>query len=406
MFKKAALALAVLGVASSTFGADVNSFVDDASLDIGLRTYYFWGEEDFRNNPSKGTEKSHAMAQGIRAEYKSGYLYDLVGFDVGLYGAVGLIKDDGKKSSWGLLDGGTRNEDIFKYAATAKVKLNEAAQFKYGVRKLNSELYSDSDSRLTPELTEFASIEVDLGDFDAYVHQIKRSSRRTQEKLEDFDGKVYLTGAHYVFNNDLTLSAAYGQQRNNSRQYFGQVDYPFAVSDGILTVSGNYQHIVAIGSAKGQQGDDTAGLWSAKVAYETGPLLLELAYGKADDYQLGSLNWTGGNQNGGSNLLTDNAYYVTLDAPGMNSYYAGISYDLSESIAGLILDTGYMLGKNDHLKSWEYYARVNYDVPGVENLWLGATWASGRDDYSGKDNANDVDWSHARLQLRYNFSAL
>ena len=406
MFKKAALALAVVGAASSSFAVEANSFFDDASLDLGFRTYYFYGDQKFKAlGRDVGEVKSNALAQGFRADFKSGYFYDLVGLDVGVYTAFGLKTYDGEKDSWGLLGGGTANEDLIKYGATAKLKLGEFGVAKYGTRKLNSDLYSDSDSRLTPELTQAASIEVSYGDLDAYAHQVIRSNYRNTEELVDFKNKVYLAGASYVFNNALSLTTAYGQQKDRNRQYFGQVDYPFAVAEGTtVTVSANYQNVSAIGSAKEALDDDSAGLWSAKIALEAGPVLAELAYGKADEYELNGLNWSGGNGNGGSNLLTDNAYYVTLAAPDMSSYYAGVSYDLAEMMPGLSVDAGYMRGKNDVLVSQEFYTRVNYDVQNVENLWVGATFAKGDDDAG--NGVLTTDWKHARLQLRYDFSAL
>lgn len=392
MFKKAAIALAVVGAASSSFAADVDAFLGDASLDLGFRTYYMQGTD------SDGSSSDKALAQGIRADFKSGYLYDLVGLDFGAYGAVGLITDDGSKGSWGLLDAGTSNEDIFKYGATAKVKLGEFGHLKYGTRKLNSTLYSDSDSRLTPELTQAASAEISYGDLDAYAHQIIRSSTRTGEKLVDFNKKVYLVGGSYVFDNALNLNLAYGQQKDRSKQYFGSLAMPYAVGEGTATVTGNYQRINAAGAEKSgiaAGGKDSANLWSVKASYELGAANVEAAYAKVSEYDF-AINWSGGNGNGGAaDLLTDNGYIIGVDGADTKSYYLGGGYDLSAFVEGLDLGAGYIHAKTgSESASKEYFASVGYDVQSVENLWVGAAVAK-----QGKTK-------HARAQLRYNFSAL
>ena len=86
----------------------------------------------------------------------------------------------------------------------------------------------------------------------------------------------------------------------------------------------------------------------------------------------------------------------------MQSYYAALTYDFTKMVPGLSFDLGYMQGKNDTMNSKEYYARVNYDVQSVKNLWVGATYVTGDDE--DKVGAGTVDWKHLRLQLRYDFS--
>ena len=417
LFKKAALALAVVSVASTSFASEqANPFFDDASLDLGFRSYQFWGEEDYKD-PSKPTGKYDALGQGVRVDFKSGYFHDLIAVDAGVYTGFGIRTDDGNKGSWGLLGGGTANDDLIKYAVTAKVKLSDYGTFKYGTRMIHTDLYYDSDNRLVPELTQATSIEGGYGDLQGYAHHITRSSYRNTEKLVDFVEPVNIVGGSYIFDNALALNLSYGQQKDNTQQYFGSAKFPFSVAEGTMVVSANYQHFQAIGARKdtlkAENKEQDAGIWTTLVSYEQGPLRLDVAFGKVSSYQASDastgdvgldLEWDGGNENGGSNLLTDNAYYATLDQSDMKSYYAGGTYDLSQQVPGLSVDFGYMQGKNDALKSQEYFTRINYDVQSVKNLWVGATFATGEDE--DKVGNGSVDWNHARLQLSYDFSAL
>lgn len=389
MFKKAALAIAVLGAASSSFAAE--PFFDDASLDLGFRTYYMQGEY--------GPEKHKALAQGFRADFNSGYFFDLIGLDAGVYTGFGLKTYDGEKGAWWLLDknrsaDGFKNEDTLKYGATIKVKAGDFGDLKYGTRKVNTHLYSDSDSRLTPELTQALSAELSFGDADAYVHQITRGSTRTGEELVDFTKKVYLVGGSYVFNNGLDLNAAYGQQKDRSKQYFGSVAMPFAVGEGTAVVAGNYQRINATGAEKVGKAEDSVNLWSVKASYEVSAVNVEVAYAKVGEYDFG-INWNGGNGNGGAaDLYTDNGYIISVDGNDTKSYYLSVGYDLSAFAPGVGVSAGYIKAKGQNSSDREYYATVGYDVQSVENLWVGAAYASTKDD------------DHMRAQLRYNFSAL
>ena len=130
MIQKAALFVAIAG-ASVSVSAD-NTFIDDASLDLGFRTFYM------HSTDKEGHTTHDALGQGVRVTFESGYFHDVIGVDAGVYTGFGLHTND-PKESWGMLGAG--NSDLIKHNLVLKANLFGYGNIKYGTRFVDLPLY-------------------------------------------------------------------------------------------------------------------------------------------------------------------------------------------------------------------------------------------------------------------------
>ncbi|MGL4457538.1 MAG: OprD family outer membrane porin, partial [Plesiomonas shigelloides] len=159
-FKVAALSLAVFGALASgsvmaqqdaegpAYAASYEKFVDDSKLTGGLfyfqrnRQRYDPGIDKFKQN------LNHAVTQAA-LNFNSGYAWDVIGLDIGGFGAYALSIDDANGvdrenefnfmgSKYGALaDGKTESKDGFSLTTAAvKMKFGDVATAKAGYTQL------------------------------------------------------------------------------------------------------------------------------------------------------------------------------------------------------------------------------------------------------------------------------
>lgn len=189
------LALAV-STASLTLLATAPAFADegfweDGGFNAKARGIHF--DRDYEND-SKDRQQS---ALGLELGYSSGYLADLIGFDVTGYhvqklSSSGLETNDIlTRTSDGELD------DAFSKIGQAYLKLNVADRVsaKIGRQVVNTMLLSSSGTRAIPSSYRGVSVSGKLADFELYGVRVDEWSSRHDDHFEGFRTDITDAGA-------------------------------------------------------------------------------------------------------------------------------------------------------------------------------------------------------------------
>jgi imipenem/basic amino acid-specific outer membrane pore len=405
LIQRTLLSAAILAAASLSVQAadNGNGFVSDSTLDLNLRTYYF-------NRDKIGQKDSVALSQGLQLNYKSGYAYDVLGFDASLFSSQKLAGDRGEGGT-GLL----RNESGAQrgYAkigqAFIKAKLGENVKLKAGRMVLNTPLLNDSDSRSTPSSTQAVVAQGKFSGLDVYAIWSDRASAKTDESFNQYtdrngdDYEVKVLGANYTFANKLGLSIAYGQAEDVLKQSYVNVNYPFILSEKMsLTLDGHFYSGEADGNATGHvNADYDSDLLNlaARFAYDNSKLTLSYQEVNGDEYEE---SWDGFN-NDDTGLSTWNSVQrLDFDRADEESWQLRFDHKFKQ-VQGLSFMTRYTYGDNISRAAqgdgseWERNVELEYafqDVDGLSLRWRNSTVRS----------TETVDTNENRLILNYNIA--
>jgi len=264
-----ALSAAIISVTSSYASAD---FLDDSSLDLKLRTVYF--DVDVEGEEGDWGD----IAEGIELNLKSGYAFDILGFDASYYGAI-PISTSGKDPYNGYR-GQVLGKDKDGYHALgqayAKIKLGDDDLGLYSqlglMRGKNGGVLGTS-SRSTPSsymggLVEFMPAKGWMI-HGGYYNGMKQ---RTQESVDDFvtaggekiDNvwQVGYTLEHNGFNGEVFYieSAEYNKQAQGTLGYTFKIDddLHFKVEGHAGLFSGNGNKWDSLGGGDASYKDDAS----------------------------------------------------------------------------------------------------------------------------------------------------
>ncbi len=381
-----------------------SGFFNGSKLDLNLRTFYF--NRDFIPNASADRV---ALAQGLRLNFQSGYINNIVGFDASVF-AVGKLHgedDKGKTGTLRTLSNGEQQGYAKFGQAFFKVKLGENSGVNVGRMTLSTPLLDDSDSRTTPSSTQGVYAYTQYQNLNLYAIWSNKGSAKTSQEFRDYtdsngsDYSIAIAGGNYKFNSGLDLSFAYGEADNVLSQTYASVSYPIALTErDQLNLNGTAYHGETDGDgAQGGVGSDyRSNLYSLSVQWVRDNKKLSLSYQavNGDEYQESWDNFT----NDDTGLYSSNSVQVLdFDRAGERSLQARFDYQVPK-VKGLSLMTRYIRGDNIKRsdgregKEWERDIEAKYAFQSIKGLSLHLRNASVR-----STEATDLDEN--RLILNY-----
>ncbi|MFJ5296089.1 OprD family porin [Pseudomonas sp. NPDC088368] len=368
--------MAAAGVVSDQ--SDAKGFVEDSSLTVHLKNYYF-----NRDGKNGGGDRKD-WTQGVIGNFSSGFTQGTVGFGVDAYGEWGIKLDGGAGTA------GTGNlpvdrhgdpEDEYGTAGGAiKMRISKT-ELRYGDLMPTAPVFAAGGSRLFTQTatgfnllsSDIAGLELDGGHFTGgngpvttnHDHDIYASYAGVTASSIDY------AGGKYTFNDNLTASLYGSNLKDVWDQYYGNLNYTQGITD---TQSVNFDFNIYrtndAGSAKA--GDISNTTWSLAAAYSfLTAHTITLAYQKVHgdtpfDYVAFGINGPGDTAD--SIFLANSVQYSDFNGPGEKSWQA--RYDLnmaSYGVPGLSFMARYITGDDidgSHMPSNSTYVNYGYGEDG------------------------------------------
>lgn len=366
--KLSCLALAVAAASSQLAmagQADAKGFIEDSELNLLNRNYYL--NRDLRDSANKdGVNNSKPVserkgyreewAHGVMAEYASGFTQGTVGFGVDAYGYLGIKLDSGRgRTGTGLLpidnnrtaDADVRDE-YGEAGAAVKLRVSESV-LKYGEMRTEAPVFATAHTRLLPETAtgfhlasgEIDGLSLEAGHFSAYND---RNSTNSDDDLVlnygsgEIGKSIDFAGGWYSVNDDLSLGLYASQFDETWNQYYGNLNYNLAISEGqSLNFDFNLYRTNDTGEALQGEIDNTT--WSLAATYGLGSHSFLLAYQAVDGDT--PFDYVGGD----SIFLANAMQYNDFNNPNEKSWRVGYTYDWSGmGVPGLTTKVTYVKG--------------------------------------------------------------
>ncbi|MCO6057203.1 OprD family porin [Pseudomonas sp. MOB-449] len=366
VMKWSALALAVTAgttqLAFASAQSDSKGLVEDSSLTLLNKNYYF--NRDFRHggsnsagtnafkDPNKGYREE--WAHGIMAEYKSGFTQGTVGFGADAYGYLGLKLDSGGgRTGTGLLpvkDDGTAADDYSEAGGAVKMRVSNT-QLKYGEMRTSAPVFATSHSRLLPETAtgfhlsseEIENLALEAGHFTAYNN---RASTNSDDELlinygaNEVGKTIDYAGGTYGVNDQLSLTV-YGAQFDETwNQYYGNANYTLPITDD-QSLNFDFNIYQTNDTGKALQGEIDNTTFSIAATYTIGAHSFLLAHQRVDGDT--PFDYVGGD----SIFLSNSMQYSDFNAPDEKSYRVGYTLNMaSYGVPGLTFMATYVKGED------------------------------------------------------------
>ncbi len=372
--------LAAAGVVGDQ--SDAKGFVDDSSLTVNLRNFYY--NRDNKNTRDTTRSDSKDWTQAIMGNFSSGYTQGPVGFGVDAYG-YWVLKLDGGGGTTGTgnlpIDSHGNPQDEFGTAGGAlKVRVSKT-ELKYGNLMPVAPVFSAGGSHLLPQTatgfnllsSEIAGLELEGGHFTGSNGPVTTNNDHgiwaTYANVEATS--IDYAGAKYAVTDGLSLSVYGADLKDVWNQYYGNANYTLPLAhDQSLNLDFNIYRTNDSGSAKA--GDINNTTWSLAAAYSfltahTVTLAYQKVHGDTPfDYVGFGINGPG--DTGDSIFLANSVQYSDFNGPGERSWQA--RYDLnmaSYGVPGLSFMVRYINGSNidgTHMPSNSRYVDYGYGENG------------------------------------------
>lgn len=150
--------------------AEAKGFIEDSSLDLLLRNYYF------NRDGKSGSGDRVDWTQGFLTTYESGFTQGTVGFGVDAFGYLGL-KLDGTSDKTGtgnlpVMNDGKPRDDYSRAGGALKVRISKT-MLKWGEMQPTAPVFAAGGSRLFPQTatgfqlqsSEFEGLDLEAGHF-------------------------------------------------------------------------------------------------------------------------------------------------------------------------------------------------------------------------------------------------
>lgn len=369
VMKWSAIALAVTAAAGSQLAtaaafvsdqSEAKGFVEDSSLNLLLRNYYF-------NRGHNAGNDQRDWTQGLQAVYSSGFTTGIVGVgvDAFFYGGVKLWGPDRYAGSGNMtLDNGDNNSEFGKAGAAAKFRISKT-MLKIGDQQPStSPVFAVGGSRLVPQTasgitvmsSELPGLDLEGGHF--YSATSQNTTARDGELYSNYTGVTansadYL-GGRYSVNDQLTLGLYASKLEDIWNQYYANVNYVLPLADEqSLTFDFNYYRTTDEGSKNAGEIDNNTFSLAASYAFLTAHTVT-LGFQKVNgntpfDYiGVGGVPGSGGSNKGGDSIfLANSVQYSDFNGPGERSWK--LQYELnmaSFGVPGLSFMARYLHGDN------------------------------------------------------------
>lgn len=212
--------------------AEAKGFIEDSSLDLLLRNYYF------NRDGKSGSGDRVDWTQGFLTTYESGFTQGTVGFGVDAFGYLGLKLDGtSDKSGTGnlpVMNDGTPRDDYSRAGGAVKVRISKT-MLKWGEMQPTAPVFAAGGSRLFPQTaTGFQLQSSELEGLDLEAGHFTEGKQGTTTKSR---GELYATyagetaksadfiGGRYAITDNLSASLYGAELEDIYRQYYLNSNY-------------------------------------------------------------------------------------------------------------------------------------------------------------------------------------
>ena len=378
VMKWSAIALAVTAAAAASQMASAEAFVsdqaeskgfvEDSTLNLLLRNYYF-------NRGHNSGNDQRDWTQGIQGVFSSGFTQGTIGVGVDAFGYLGLnLWGPNKYAGSGNLaqesDGGNK-DDYSKAGAAVKFRISKTMLKIGDMQPTTSPVFAIGGSRLTPQTasgislmsSEIEGLDVEAGHF--YSSTSQNTTNRDGELWANYAGvpanSMDFVGGRYTINDQLSVGVYGSKLEDVWDQYYGNVNYALPLSDDqSLTFDFNYYNTQDEGSSNA--GDINNNTYSLAAAYSfMAAHTLTLGFQKVNGSTPFDYIGVGDNNKGGDSIfLANSIQYSDFNGPGEKSWKA--QYDLNMAtygVPGLTFMTRYVYGydiKASDNPNYAYYS--------------------------------------------------
>lgn len=354
VMKWSAIALAVTAAATSQLAmaeafvsdqAEAKGFVEDSTLNVLLRNYYF-----HRDNRSGGNDQRD-WTQGVHGVYSSGFTTGTfgVGVDAFAYGGLRLWGLDKYSGSGNLTvdpEDGDNHSNFGKAGAAVKFRVSKTLLKIGDQQPSTSPVFAVGGSRLVPQTasgitlmsSELEGLDLEAGHFYSGTSQntTNRDGEIWSQYAVNIDGGGYTAksadylGGRYTVNDQLSVGLYGSKVEDLWDQYYGNVNYVLPLNnDQSLTFDVNYYRTKDEGSSK--LGDIDNNTYSLSAAYAFMPgQTLTLSFQKVNgDTPFDYIGIGDNNKGGDSIFLANSIQYSDFNGPGEKSWKLQYNIDMA-----------------------------------------------------------------------------
>lgn len=212
--------------------AEAKGFIEDSSLDLLLRNYYF------NRDGKSGSGDRVDWTQGFLTTYESGFTQGTVGFGVDAFGYLGL-KLDGTSDKTGtgnlpVMNDGKPRDDYSRAGGALKVRISKT-MLKWGEMQPTAPVFAAGGSRLFPQTatgfqlqsSEFEGLDLEAGHFTEGKQGTTTKSRG--ELYATYAGQTAksadFAGGRYAITDNLSASLYGAELKDIYRQYYLNTNY-------------------------------------------------------------------------------------------------------------------------------------------------------------------------------------
>jgi hypothetical protein len=332
-------------------------FVEDSSLTVLNRNYYF--NRDHRNGQSSptGNGYSEAWAHAIISKFESGFTQGTVGVGVDAFAMIGLKLDtgdgrNGGRSSFDVLpvnnDGEARDE-YTKVGGAAKVRAFDTV-VKIGDVFPSTPVVAAGDSRLLPEsFRGVTATNTSLEGLTLQGGRLHAMSQPVSSNMRDNFATFYAGpvnspwagyfGGDYALNKNVSFSLYSSRLKDAWNQYYAGTALNHPLSDE-LSVFAGLNYYKAVDEGKQLLGKFDNNIWSGRIGVKYGAHSLALSHQRNngnDDFDY--------LRQSDSIFLDNSIQYSDFNSPKERSWMVRYDLDMSPyGVPGLSFMTRYGRG--------------------------------------------------------------
>ena len=375
-FSIAAMAMVVSSVPSMVIAEEKNGgFIEDSSLTVLNRNYYFNREHRNGESSPTGNGYSEAWANAIITKFESGFTQGTIGVGVDAFAMIGIKLDtgggrNGGRSSFDVLpvnSNGEARDEYTKVGGAAKIRAFDTV-VKVGDVFPSTPVVAAGDSRLLPEsFTGVTATNTSIEGLTVQGGRLHAMSQPVSSNMRDNFATFYAGpvnspwagyfGGDYNLNKNVTLSLYSSRLKDVWNQYYAGTGLNYSLSNE-LSVFGGLNYYKAVDEGKKLLGDFDNNIWSGKVGVKYGAHTLALSHqrnnGNNDfDYLRQS----------DSIFLDNSIQYSDFNSPKERSWMVRYDLDMtSYGVPGLSFMTRYGRGTDaDYSNANTTYMRRDAD---------------------------------------------
>ena len=375
-FSIAAMAMVVSSVPSMVIAEEKNGgFIEDSSLTVLNRNYYFNREHRNGESSPTGNGYSEAWANAIITKFESGFTQGTIGVGVDAFAMIGIKLDtgggrNGGRSSFDVLpvnSNGEARDEYTKVGGAAKIRAFDTV-VKVGDVFPSTPVVAAGDSRLLPEsFTGVTATNTSIEGLTVQGGRLHAMSQPVSSNMRDNFATFYAGpvnspwagyfGGDYNLNKNVTLSLYSSRLKDAWNQYYAGTVLNYSLSNE-LSVFGGLNYYKAVDEGKKLLGDFDNNIWSGKVGVKYGAHTLALSHqrnnGNNDfDYLRQS----------DSIFLDNSIQYSDFNSPKERSWMVRYDLDMtSYGVPGLSFMTRYGRGTDaDYSNANTTYMRRDAD---------------------------------------------